>query len=181
MGTTKLSVFFSQIHWSFNLIEFISIVYEGMRTLWRQVNSLRNNNAYFFLHGELFRARYKFGTRYVSHRESIIAVVKPRRAPKGRFHSYSRRETNRSKKRFDDRRFIPDAFVTTRGPAQPESDSGSNAIPKRDRIAEYENREKRTRPRVPLFAPPSAIYEGSREFMCAQGDVYGSRVPTHGV
>lgn len=67
----------------------------------------------------------------------------------GRFHSYSRREANRSRERFSTvAALYRMPSWLRRGPR----DSGSNAIPKRDRIA-----EKRPKPREADTSPRPAL------------------------
>lgn len=165
------------IYRSFNLIEFISIAY-------RHPSTIKNPAIMTML--------LLFSSPTIPHainpgcgpsNRPIITVVNAPRSGEC-FHSYSRRNTNRSEERFGDRGTarrlgIPDACVTT-GPDETQDQMwfpNETASPRR---------ATSTKPRSghvphPALAPPSAIYGGSCEFMCAQGDVYGSRVPTHGV
>lgn len=79
----------------------------------------------------------------------------------GRFHSYSRRETNRSRERFSTvAALYRMPSWLRRGPR----DSGSNAIPKRDRIA-----EKRPKPREADTSPRPArdLWGFARIYVCS--------------
>lgn len=104
----------------------------------------------------------------LSHRSIITVVSAP--CSGERFHSYSRRDTNRSKERFGDSGTVSRYTGCLRDYGA-RRDPGPNVIPKRDRIAASTKPRSRHVPH-PALAPPPAIYGGSCEFMCAQGDVY---------